>query len=450
METAGVRADADHRCIRTVRRTSAIRRCIVPEIPTTEIRVRILLLCSSFNGLTQRVWTDLRADGHDVTDADGGLRRRRARSRRRHRPGRDHLPVPEGARARRRVAHPARPSILHPGPEGDRGPSSLDWAISDGEPEWGVTALGAIDEMDAGPIWGTRTFALPGRPATQERALRRPGHRGCRRAGPRGRGEGGRPDVRAAAARLLPPRRPRPAPADHAPGRPGLLVVGPARRTCFAASAPPTAPPASAPSWPGSPYRCSTRTADPRTPGKPGTIALRRQGAVLVRTGDGALWIGHLRRVRHGGGPRIKLPATMVLGDRLAGVPESLELARHADAHGRGSRDLLPPARPGRRRQLRLLQRCDVHRAVPPAGGGAAGGGRPGHLGAGAARRRSSSPTASTSTSSRPGRTPPRRRGGTSTRSTTSVARSSPAPTSSSSPRWAATRGRRGDARSRG
>src|SRR5690606_20784564 len=54
--------------------------------------------------------------------------------------------------------------IIHPGIEGDRGPSSLDWAITEGEREWGVTALGAIDEMDAGPIWGTRTFPVPAEP----------------------------------------------------------------------------------------------------------------------------------------------------------------------------------------------------------------------------------------------------------------------------------------------
>ena len=48
-----------------------------------------------------------------------------------------------------------RTIIIHPGPPGDRGPSSLDWAITDGEREWGVTALQAVEEMDAGPIWGT-------------------------------------------------------------------------------------------------------------------------------------------------------------------------------------------------------------------------------------------------------------------------------------------------------
>ena len=29
--------------------------------------LRILLLCSAFNGLSQRAWLELRRDGHDVT-----------------------------------------------------------------------------------------------------------------------------------------------------------------------------------------------------------------------------------------------------------------------------------------------------------------------------------------------------------------------------------------------
>ena len=49
--------------------------------------------------------------------------------------------------------------IVHPGPAGDRGPSSLDWAIALGMREWGVTVLEASAEFDAGDIWATRTFA---------------------------------------------------------------------------------------------------------------------------------------------------------------------------------------------------------------------------------------------------------------------------------------------------
>ena len=57
-----------------------------------------------------------------------------------------------------------RTIIIHPGPKGDRGPSSLDWAVMRAEPVWGVTAVQAVEEMDAGPIWGTRTFPMQSAP----------------------------------------------------------------------------------------------------------------------------------------------------------------------------------------------------------------------------------------------------------------------------------------------
>ncbi|HEX6391780.1 MAG TPA: enoyl-CoA hydratase-related protein [Solirubrobacteraceae bacterium] len=48
--------------------------------------------------------------------------------------------------------------IVHPGPVGDRGASSLDWAIELGMGEWGVTVLEATGDVDGGDIWGSRTF----------------------------------------------------------------------------------------------------------------------------------------------------------------------------------------------------------------------------------------------------------------------------------------------------
>src|SRR6185295_17853044 len=54
--------------------------------------------------------------------------------------------------------------IVHPGIKGDRGPSSLDWAITLKEEFWGVTIIEAGEEMDAGPIWAAREFALGGQP----------------------------------------------------------------------------------------------------------------------------------------------------------------------------------------------------------------------------------------------------------------------------------------------
>ena len=62
-------------------------------------------------------------------------------------------------------------------------------------PSWGVTALQAVEEMDAGPIWGYRTFPMPADAAAQEQPLQRRGHPGRDRAGARGGDQGGRPGV---------------------------------------------------------------------------------------------------------------------------------------------------------------------------------------------------------------------------------------------------------------
>jgi transposase len=47
-----------------------------------------------------------------------------------------------------------------PGDQSDRGPSSLDWAITMGERTWGVSILQSVEEFDAGPIWATRNFSV--------------------------------------------------------------------------------------------------------------------------------------------------------------------------------------------------------------------------------------------------------------------------------------------------
>ncbi len=51
--------------------------------------------------------------------------------------------------------------ILHPGPLGDRGPSSLDWAVIKQEEIFGVTLLQANEIMDGGDIWGYSYYNMP-------------------------------------------------------------------------------------------------------------------------------------------------------------------------------------------------------------------------------------------------------------------------------------------------
>jgi putative two-component system hydrogenase maturation factor HypX/HoxX len=282
--------------------------------------MRIMLLCSAFNGLTQRVWTELRAAGHEVVvqlaGDDDALRVAVARS------PPDLVICPF---LRERVpaeVWSARPTIvIHPGPKGDRGPSSLDWAIMDGEPVWGVTALQAVHELDAGPVWASRTFAV-GADAPRKSTLYN---------GP----------VADAAVALVHEVVAKATDPEFVPER--LDVQGRARRQvrqddrgfCWSD---PTAHVLrrirAADGAPGVITRlCGMPvavfdaqggrvSADARA-AKPGTIVARRHGAVLVRTGDGAIWIGHLRSNADPRERGHKLPSTAVLAEHVAEVPET-------------------------------------------------------------------------------------------------------------------------------
>ena len=61
---------------------------------------------------------------------------------------------------------------MHPGIKGDRGPSSLDWAIANDEKSWGVSILEAAPEFDAGPIWASHEFPLEADPPAKSSLYR--------------------------------------------------------------------------------------------------------------------------------------------------------------------------------------------------------------------------------------------------------------------------------------
>ena len=56
--------------------------------------------------------------------------------------------------------------------------------------------------------------------------------------------------------------------------------------------------------------------------GRPGEVIARRHGAICRAAVDGAVWISHLKRAGGAAGQHFKLPAALVLGERLEGVPE--------------------------------------------------------------------------------------------------------------------------------
>lgn len=213
--------------------------------------------------------------------------------------------------------------IIHPGPVGDRGPSSLDWAIIDAEPRWGVTALQAVDEMDAGPIWASRTFDLldpPVRKSALYNSLVADAAMACVDevlAKVEGRSFSPTPLEMAHRPVLSARLRPMMTQADRAVSwdEPSAHIV---RRIRAADGSPGVR--TELLGLPVYTYDAHVgRALEPAERGaKPGDVLCHHGGAVRVRTGDSSIWLGHLRAAPSStGDPTIKLPATTVLGGRL-------------------------------------------------------------------------------------------------------------------------------------
>ncbi|WP_433300865.1 enoyl-CoA hydratase-related protein [Actinoplanes sp. CA-030573] len=285
--------------------------------------MRILLLVTAFNGLSQRAWCALREDGHDVGVLLATSGRDMIDGVRRAAPDLIICPFLKD-RVPAEVWRHWRTVIIHPGPVGDRGPSSLDWAISEGARVWGVTALQAVEEMDAGPIWATRTFGVPAVPPRKSSLYNGPVADAAMEC------------VREVVAKAQ-DKSFTPVPADRVPTEAPGARLRPLMRQpdrAFAWDDPTEQIVRKIRAADGSP---GVRTELGGLPvfaydalpgvgraGRPGRLLSRRQGAVLVGTGDGSVWLGHLRaadpeHARAG----IKLPATTLLGARLRGVPHS-------------------------------------------------------------------------------------------------------------------------------
>ncbi len=280
--------------------------------------MRILLLCHTFNSLSQRLYCELAGRGHrlsveyDISDSVSeeavDLFRpqliiapylRRA--------------IPASIWQRQTCL------IVHPGIVGDRGPSALDWAIQNGEQTWGVTVLQATDALDGGPIWASENFPL--RAARKSSLYRQEVGEAASRAvlaavdrfadghftpapladvvcSPRGRQ---RPLMRqsdraidwrhATSAQVL-------ARLNAADGFPGVSdeLFGQACQLYDA--------------WPEDTLR-----------GPPGKVIAWRETAILRATADGAVWIGHVRCPE--AAIPLKLPAAQVFAEQLAAIPEA-------------------------------------------------------------------------------------------------------------------------------
>ncbi|WP_347900939.1 hydrogenase maturation protein [Pseudomonas purpurea] len=280
--------------------------------------LKIVLLSSAFNGLTQRAWLDLRQSGHEpsvvlfTTEAEVCERIEAS--------GADLVICPflKDRVPQQLWSNRQRPLvIIHPGIVGDRGASALDWVITQQVTRWGVTALQAVEEMDAGPIWSTYEFNVPEGVRKSELyngpvadaaiyCIRDvvekfgsdfvPAPLDYTRPNVLGRLQ---PNMKQAdrmfswhdCARFI--KRS----IDAADGQPGVLA-----------------------SLAGGQYYVYDAHLDTRS-GIPGEILAVHDDAVLVAAGDQSLWIGSLKRKAQPGEETFKLPARHILAGQLENVP---------------------------------------------------------------------------------------------------------------------------------
>jgi putative two-component system protein, hydrogenase maturation factor HypX/HoxX len=272
--------------------------------------MRVLLLVSAFNGLSQRVWCALRDAGHDVgvllTTPDLVADVRAARPELIVCPYLTE-PVP------REVWQHWRTIVIHPGPIGDHGSAPLDRAIADAVPAWGVTAMRVQEDGRTGPVWATRTFPMPAAPPRKSALYAGPVADAAVECVFEVLDKAGDPAFQPVPIDRMPTAVVRPPAGER--GFDWELNTDEVVRRIRAAD--------------GSPgVRTEVAGLDvfayDAHPGlardaQPGALLSRRQGAVLIGTGDGSVWLGHLRAAGSGG----KLPATTLLGNRLRAVPHS-------------------------------------------------------------------------------------------------------------------------------
>lgn len=284
--------------------------------------MHILLVASAFNSLTQRVLAELQDRGHTVgvelaLGNDDALRD----AVRTHAPQLIVAPmlttaIPEDIWR----AHACL--IVHPGPPGDRGPSSLDWTLREGAESWGVTVLEAVAEMDAGDVWAWSPLKVP--PLAGKSDLYR--------------GEVADAAIdavllaveRFASGKYKPKRQKA---ADLAAGWRPFLKQAERRIDWTTASTESVlrqlraadSQPGVLDELLGAQWYLHGAYPEDELRGTPGELIATRAGAICRATVDGAVWIAQLRpwRAPGSGLASFKLPAVDALGDLLpAGVPE--------------------------------------------------------------------------------------------------------------------------------
>jgi putative two-component system protein, hydrogenase maturation factor HypX/HoxX len=288
--------------------------------------LRILFLVSAHNGLSQRAWLALTELGHEVSVAVVKSAIAMEAAVREHDPELIVCPflktmIPESIWSRCRCL------IVHPGPRGDRGPSSLDWAIELRMREWGVTVLEASGVFDAGDVWATSSFAMRevGKSSLYRHEVRRAAIEALVQAI-------GRVLAGGSAPKALDPGEPR--------GRARALMSQQVRAIDWGRNSTEVIArkihageghPGVLDVIDGTEFHLFGAHSELGLNGRPGDVIAQRAGAICRATVDGAVWITHLKRRDTPTESFFKLPAMRALS--LAGlVPDVPQVTVARDA----------------------------------------------------------------------------------------------------------------------
>ncbi len=270
--------------------------------------MKILLLVSAFNSLTQRVFCYLQDQQHSVRVEffidDASI----IEAVESFKPDIIFCPylkkyIPK------EIFSKIATFVLHPGPRGDRGHNALDHALRDEKKEWGVVILRANAEFDGGEIYAEVNFAM--RSATKASIYR---------------DEVSDATLKALVELLknLSDKTFQPRPQLKTPLHPYLTQKGRAIEWSKDTTQQIINKIKYSDSYPGVldeffGIKCYLFGAwqEEKLTGEPKEIIAKRDGAICVGTVDGALWITHLMEVG-----KFKLPATYVLKDTIKGVKE--------------------------------------------------------------------------------------------------------------------------------
>lgn len=121
--------------------------------------MKIAFITDAFNGMAQRLWVELDYLNHHVEIFMPTLKEKLIKNILNYNP--DLIIAPFlTSKIPKEIYSKYKCFIVHPGIKGDRGASSLDWAILRNKKKWGVTILEAVEKMDAGAIWAFNEFEM--------------------------------------------------------------------------------------------------------------------------------------------------------------------------------------------------------------------------------------------------------------------------------------------------